>query len=145
MVWEILDSKLNRIKESFTLLGTESGSISVIGSVDNSCYVLKGNFIYRFGADGTFSRSGKIEDSILALYINQGILMLKTNKSLYSLTPNLDKVVKQLEESETLVDNNTYLSRDGVLSIRDNSGKLLWSENISLKNKSTVFSVYYKK
>ena len=71
--------------------------------------------------------------------------MLKTNKSLYSLTPNLDKVVKQLEESETLVDNNTYLSRDGVLSIRDNSGKLLWSENISLKNKSTVFSVYYKK
>ena len=145
LVWEILDSKLNRIKESFTLLGTESGSISVIGSVDNSCYVLKGNFIYRFGADGTFSRSGKIEDSILALYINQGILMLKTNKSLYSLTPNLDKVVKQLEESETLVDNNTYLSRDGVLSIRDNSGKLLWSENISLKNKSTVFSVYYKK
>ncbi|HNI90167.1 MAG TPA: hypothetical protein PKX55_18590, partial [Leptospiraceae bacterium] len=51
----------------------------------------------------------------------------------------------EVNQSEFPIDNNTYLSSDGIIKVRDQSGKILWSENLSKradKTKSSAYSVY---
>lgn len=116
MRWNIFNSKLETQNDGFTLLGSIAGEIILIGSQDNSCYVHKGSYVYKFEPDGSFRRSEKNESTSVG------------NENL-----------KEMSISE-----NLYLSSQGVLSFRGRMGKESWSEKISSKSNSSVFSVYFK-
>ncbi|HMV43252.1 MAG TPA: tetratricopeptide repeat protein [Leptospiraceae bacterium] len=147
MSWEIYDSKLQPLTESFTLLSAEA-EIRIIGTIDDSCYLLRENTIYRFNAKGEFLNSGKLDEKA-TLYIYKKYIYMKTQKNLYIVSNNLDQFKKmegvEVNQSEFPIDNNTYLSSDGIIKVRDQSGKILWSENLSKradKTKSSAYSVY---
>ena len=146
--WEIYDSRLNLIKTSQTLIGLEKGSISLLGSIEDSVYLLKGNNIYRYEANGNFAKSARFEISNSFIYIFKNKLYIRTDTEHYSLNDKLNKERIQdtkNQDLDILVDENTYLTSGGTLKIKDISGKTLWSENLkerSSKNKTGVYSIY---
>lgn len=149
--WEIYNSELKPITDTLTLLGSEKGEIKILGTIEDLCFVLKENYLYRFEANGNFTRSGKLDDKQATIYIYKKSIYIKTDKNLYKTSSNLEHFTKiegtEKNKSEFLVDNNTYLSSDGILKVKDNSGKILWSENLSSradKTKSSVYSVYIR-
>ncbi|MBK6606378.1 MAG: tetratricopeptide repeat protein [Leptospiraceae bacterium] len=149
--WEIYDAKLNLLKNTLTLIGAEKGDLIILGSLDNSCYVLSGNYIYRFDATGEFKRSLRVESTSI-IYLQQNTIFLRTDTALFALSENLDKWKKiqtiDKNQDEFLVGENTYLSEEGILTVRDTSGNLFWSENLSKradKGKSSIYSVYFRK
>ena len=148
--WEIYDAKLTQIKNTLTLIGADKLELTILGSLDNSCYVLSGNYIYRFDANGEFKRSLRIE-GVATIYIQQNTVFLRTDTALYALSSSLDKWNKiqaiDKNQDEFLVGENTYLSEEGVLKVRDIRGNLIWSENLGKradKGKSNIYSVYFR-
>ena len=148
--WEIYDAKLTQIKNTLTLIGADKLELTILGSLDNSCYVLSGNYIYRFDANGEFKRSLRIE-GVATIYIQQNTVFLRTDTALYALSSSLDKWNKiqaiDKNQDEFLVGENTYLSEEGVLKVRDVRGNLIWSENLGKradKGKSNIYSVYFR-
>ncbi len=151
MSWEIYNSKLSLVKKTQTLIGVEDGNITNIGSLDNSIFILKGDHVYRYETNGNFAKSPKLEDSKSFIYLYKSKIHMRTDNAVYSLNERLDKLQKiqilEKKESDTLVDDNTYLTREGILKIRDKSGKLLWSENLGAradKDKAGIYSIYFK-
>ena len=145
------DAKLNLLKNTLTLIGAEKGDLIILGSLDNSCYVLSGNYTYRFDATGEFKRSLRVESTSI-IYLQQNTIFLRTDTALFALSENLDKWKKiqtiDKNQDEFLVGENTYLSEEGILTVRDTSGNLFWSENLSKradKGKSSIYSVYFRK
>lgn len=147
--WEIFDSRLNPIKASQSLIGLEKGSISFLGSIQDSVYLLKGNYIYRYEANGNFTKSVRLENSNSFIYIFKNTLYIRTETEHYALNEKLIKEKNQETKNrdlDILIDENTFLSASGILKIKDKSGKLLWSENLnarSPKNKTGVYSIYF--
>ncbi|MBL0266131.1 MAG: hypothetical protein IPQ05_20260 [Leptospiraceae bacterium] len=112
--------------------------------------MLSGNYIYRFDANGEFKRSLRIE-GVATIYIQQNTVFLRTDTALYALSSSLDKWNKiqaiDKNQDEFLVGENTYLSEEGVLKVRDIRGNLIWSENLGKradKGKSNIYSVYFR-
>ncbi len=152
MSWEIYDSKLNLIKTTLTLIGSEKGNIFILGSINSSCYLIKGGYIYRFEANGLFARSLRLKDQLKSVYFYKNTIHMQTDTGLFALREKLDQFEKlpsiDKNQTEILVGDNTYLSGEGILAMRDKSGKLIWSENLSKradKDKSGVYSVYFKR
>lgn len=152
MSWEIYDSKLNLIKTTLTLIGSEKGDIFILGSIGSSCFVLKGLYIYRFEANGLFARSPRLKDQLKSVYFYKNTIHMQTDTGLFALSEKLEQFEKlqsiEKNQTEILVGDNTYLSSEGILIMRDKSGKLIWSENLSKradKGKSGVYSVYFKR
>ncbi len=150
MDWNIFNSKLNNLVKSQTLLGQDKGEISVIGVSDSNCYLQKGKQVYKFEVNGNFFRSPKLENDPLDIYLKNDTLYLKTDKVIYSFLPNLSKLEKsEINENNTQFTNknNIYVSANGILTMKDNFGKIVFSENISEKvgkSKLSVFSVLLK-
>lgn len=145
MDWEIFDIKLNQRLQSLTLLGRDLGETIILGAGDLDCYLQKGKQVYKFEANGNFSRSPRLEDGPIEFFIKNNTLYLNRGKATYYFPPNmskLEKIESPNYQSETLLNDGIYLSANGILTKKDSSGKTIWSENLSEKSGKSKFAVF---
>lgn len=145
MTWKILNSELKQETDSFTLIGENKGKIVFLGNTSN-CYIQRDDRVYRFEANGKFYRSPKLDLKKSIMYVEKDSLYLKTGNTNYKFNKDLSSFLP-LEENDTLKSKDLFFFQEGILTKKDESGKILWSENIldrSGKSKIAVFSVYYR-